>query len=78
MRFRFAAVITGIKACTMLSAGSATAGHGADSSGGGVGDHSGGKAFTYAVIGDIPYGDAQIARFPGWIISSTPTRRSDW
>ena len=67
MRFRFAAVIAGITACTMLSAGSATAGHGVASSGGGVGDHSGGKAFTFAVIGDIPYGDAQIAKFPGRI-----------
>jgi hypothetical protein len=29
------------------------------------------RAFTFAVIGDIPYGDAQIARFPA-VVDHTP------
>ena len=29
------------------------------------GDRRGNKSFTFAVIGDIPYGDAQVAAFPG-------------
>jgi hypothetical protein len=32
------------------------------------GDHPNGHdVFTFAVIGDVPYGDAQIAAFPGWL-----------
>jgi hypothetical protein len=32
------------------------------------GDHPNGHDdFTFAVIGDVPYGDAQIAAFPGWL-----------
>src|SRR5262245_54203132 len=30
--------------------------------------------YSFAVIGDVPYGDAQIAKFPSWIdqINATP------
>ena len=35
-------------------------------------------AYSFAVIGDIPYGDAQVAAFPGWIrqINADPAVRS--
>jgi hypothetical protein len=38
--------------------------------GGGHGDHGHGGhdgTYTFAVIGDVPYGAAQLASFPGWI-----------
>jgi hypothetical protein len=36
------------------------------------------SAYAFAVIGDVPYGDAQIAAFPGWIqqINHDPAVRS--
>src|SRR6476619_1046953 len=35
-------------------------------------------AYSFAVIGDVPYGDAQVAAFPGWIrqINADPAVRS--
>jgi hypothetical protein len=30
-------------------------------------DHGHGRDYTFAVIGDVPYGAVQIAAFPGWI-----------
>jgi hypothetical protein len=43
------------------------------------GDHSQSHHdFTFAVIGDVPYGDAQIAAFPGWLqqINADPDVRT--
>jgi len=36
------------------------------------------STYSFAVIGDVPYGDAQIAKFPGWIqqINHDPVVRS--
>ncbi|MDQ5861223.1 MAG: hypothetical protein M3536_03035 [Actinomycetota bacterium] len=34
------------------------------------------QAFTFGVIGDIPYGDAEIAKFRPASRTSTPTARS--
>jgi len=65
VRIRWTAIIAGATACVVLSAGSAAAGDRTDGSDGS--DRGGDKAFTFAVIGDIPYGDAQIASFPGRI-----------
>ena len=44
----------------------------------GAGAASPRSAYTFAVIGDVPYGAAQIAAFPGWIqqINADPAVRS--
>lgn len=48
--------------------------------GGGHGGHGGhgGDGFSFAVIGDVPYGDAQLAAFPGWLqqINADPDVRT--
>jgi hypothetical protein len=54
--------ITGIVAATAAIA--LTTGAGAVQATGHVTSHQHGRDLTIAVIGDIPYGDAQIARFP--------------
>jgi len=43
-----------------------------------AGSGSGDAAYSFAVIGDVPYGDAQIAAFPRWIqqINRDPAVRS--
>ena len=62
----------GLAAATVAVLGSAVVGTGP-----GAQAASQGKApFTFAVIGDIPYGDAQIAALPRWSTRSTPTRPS--
>ena len=65
MRIRWTAILAGVMAGVLLSTGSAAAGDPAAT--GNNGDRGSEKAFTFAVIGDIPYGDAQIAAFPGRI-----------
>jgi len=61
MRVRLVAVLTaGLVA--LISAVPASAGSPSERDNG---DRHGNKSFTFAVIGDIPYGDAQIAAFPG-------------
>jgi len=66
VRIRWAAILAGVMVGALLSPGSAAAGDGSDHSGDG-GDRGRDQAFTFAVIGDIPYGDAQVAAFPGRI-----------
>ncbi|MDT4984978.1 MAG: hypothetical protein QOF95_2468 [Pseudonocardiales bacterium] len=51
-----AILATGVLALSVASAAAAAAGS--------PGDEHGKDAFTFAVIGDIPYGDPQIANFP--------------
>ncbi len=62
MRSRWAAIVAAVTACAVLSAGTAAAGDGSDRSGNDGGDRA--RAFTFAVIGDTPYGTDQIAQFP--------------
>lgn len=61
---RIAATVLGAAATTALAVGSASAAPGGD----GVppGQQKEGH-YSFAIIGDIPYGTAQIAAFPGWI-----------
>lgn len=66
MRIRWTTILAGVMAGVLLTAGSAAAGDRSDTSGDN-GDRDRNKTFTFAVIGDIPYGDAQIAKFPGRI-----------
>lgn len=62
MRNRWTAVVVAVTACSVLFAGTAVGGD--DESGGHGDDRGRDKAFTFAVIGDIPYGADQIAKFP--------------
>ncbi len=64
MRVRIA--VAGIAALAVSLIGSSSASATAADRGD-DGDRRGGQSFTFAVIGDIPYGDAQIAAFPGRI-----------
>jgi hypothetical protein len=60
-------IVVGLTALTLtatLAYGPASA---SPSTGGGAGQKASGGQFTFAVIGDIPYGDAQIANFPNVI-----------
>ncbi len=65
MRIRWAAVLAGVLSCAAVTSGLtaaaatpvAAATHGADR----------GAGFTFAVIGDIPYGAEQVAKFPARI-----------
>jgi hypothetical protein len=59
-----AGAMAAVLACSVVAvaANGASAKSGTES-----GDHGEGNRFTFAVIGDIPYGDAQIAAFPARI-----------
>jgi hypothetical protein len=61
---RSIAVALAVLVATTTTAGSAS---GSDHARGGGDQRASGDRFTFAVIGDIPYGDAQIASFPGVI-----------
>ena len=63
MRIRSTTVTAALTACLLMAGAVAGADTGATASGDNRGNGRGG--FTFAVIGDIPYGDAQIAAFPG-------------
>ena len=66
MRIRRAAVLAGVVCCLVVAAGTPAAGGTSPASGrGDDGDRN--AAFTFAVIGDIPYGTEQIVKFPGRI-----------
>jgi hypothetical protein len=61
-------ILAVVTAALLLNAGTAAAAGDRDNQGDHRGgDHSGRGAFTFAVIGDIPYGDQQIATFPARI-----------
>jgi len=63
MRTRRMTILTAVTAgLLLLTVGGAAAGDRGDDD-----RNSRGRAFTFAVIGDIPYGDDQIAKFPGRI-----------
>lgn len=66
MRTRWVAVVGAVAAAALLVSSGSTA---AGSSGAPDDDSRDGRAksFTFAVIGDLPYGDAQVAAFPGWV-----------
>ncbi len=65
-RSRWAAALIATLTCSVIATGTANASD--DSGSDASGDrHGNEKTFTFAVIGDIPYGDAQIAAFPGRI-----------
>ncbi len=66
MRFRWTPVLAGLLSWVVLASGTAAAGERADGSAH-RGDGEPGKVFTFAVIGDIPYGPEQIAKFPARI-----------
>ena len=66
MRIRWTAILAAVTAGVLLTAGNAAAGDRTDGWSN-EGDRGRDKAFTFAVIGDIPYGDEQIAKFPGRI-----------
>ena len=64
MRKRSSTVAVALAACLLMTAGVSLADTGGIASGD---DHGDARQFTFAVIGDIPYGDGQIAAFPGRI-----------
>ena len=64
MQVRVAVMMAAATMVTLIGSSTATA---AARDQGGDDDRQAGKSFTFAVIGDIPYGDAQIAAFPGRI-----------
>jgi len=64
MRKRSSTVAVALAACLLMTAGVSLADTDGIASGD---DHGDARQFTFAVIGDIPYGDGQIAAFPGRI-----------
>ena len=64
-----------LTALTAVAATAATGGSAAATAGDGA---SADPGYTFAVVGDVPYGDAQVAAFPGWIqqINRDPAVRS--
>lgn len=67
-----------VLAAAALGAGLATGPGPAHAVSGRAADAPSKAGYTFAVIGDVPYGDDQIARFPGWIrqINADPAVRS--
>ncbi|HUX70245.1 MAG TPA: hypothetical protein VMV41_07030 [Cellulomonadaceae bacterium] len=60
-------ILTTCVALAGAAPAAADGGHRSDAHGHGRDDHATGSPFTFAVIGDIPYGNAQIANFPNVI-----------
>ncbi|GAA3713875.1 hypothetical protein GCM10022204_36220 [Microlunatus aurantiacus] len=73
LRHRWAAAVTATALC-LLAAGAAGPAEAHD----GRPDHHLGKGFTFAVIGDIPYGQAEIDHFPANIRQINADRDVQW
>ncbi|MDT4893293.1 MAG: hypothetical protein QOE97_2328 [Pseudonocardiales bacterium] len=71
-----AAAVTVVAACVVTAA--APAGADPRASDGRGGNSGGDRPYTFAVIGDIPYGDAQIANFPNVIAQINADPAVQW
>jgi hypothetical protein len=74
VRIRWTAIPDGVMAGALFPACSAAAGDRSNISGSDA-DRGGAKTCTVAMIGEIPYGHAQIAKFPGRIDQINADRR---